>query len=271
MDEVLFNKYRDLIYSKTGITLSEKKNSLLTSRIAKRLRVLNVNNEEDYYDYLTQSKNTDEIIKFIDVISTNVTSFFREPDHFDLLEDLLDIYLSRNDGFPKIWCAASSSGEEPYSLAMTVANKFGDSGKSIQILATDISTEILEKASLGIYHEDQMSGVSDVYRKTYFDQLSSGVSISSYKVKEFLRDMVVFRRLNLSVTPLPLQGPLDIIFCRNVMIYFDDVVRQALVSNMFDLLKEGGVLVISHTESLVSLKSKFKIMAPSVYVKPRNA
>lgn len=265
MDSGLYNQFVQLIYARTGISLSDNKQLLISSRIAKRIRSLCLKGEQEYFDFITHQENGDELYHFIDAISTNVTGFFREPDHFHRLEELIDILLTREMREIRIWCAASSSGEEPYTIAMTVKEKLGKNSHLVKILATDISRAILKKASAGIYTADKLAAVPKAFVDKYFSKLNTH---DSYAIKPEIRDMIVFRELNLSEIPLPLKGPLDIIFCRNVMIYFDQPVKQALVDEFDRLLGAGGTLIISHTESLGGIQNNFKVMQASVYVKP---
>jgi len=266
MDQKIYNKIREIVYRKSGITLSEGKVALVRARLSKRMRVLNLASHKDYLDFVLNDSSGKEIISMIDAVSTNVTSFFREYNHFELLTDFLQHSLSKGQKRFRFWSAACSSGEEPYSMAMTIKNVAEKMALDIKILATDISTDILQHAVKGEYLEERLKGVSDSYRKTFFDKVIIE-NDTCFKVAPFLRNMVVFKHFNLSKVPFPMNGPMDIIFCRNVMIYFDNIVRQKLIDEFYRLLKPGGYLFIGHAESLSSIKTDLKSVKPTVYKK----
>lgn len=271
MNEALFNKFAKIAYDQAGVHLRPGKESLVSARVAKRLRALGLENPRDYLDFLEKDKSGEEIVQFLDVITTNFTSFFREPEHFDILTEVLKKWRSENQKRFRIWSAASSSGEEPYSIGMTVIEEFENSGCDIKILATDISTKVLQKASDGLYPTANIKGVSQNLSLKYFDKTSVETkrgTVPHLRVKKKLRDALVFKRLNLSKPPFPMTGPLDVVFCRNVMIYFDNKVRQRLVSEIERLLRPDGLLLIGHTETLTSLNTNFIAVKPSVYRKP---
>lgn len=261
MDHKLFQKFKNLIYEVSGIALSDDKEALVSTRISKRIRFLGLLSENEYYDYLLAQ--SDEVIHFIDVISTNVTHFFREAEHFKILADHLQHLASSGQKEIKIWCAASSSGEEPYTIGMTCHEVLSDLNIQYKILATDISTNVLKQAIEGAYSIDKLNNIPNNLQKKYFD-----LSLQTGVVKQFLKNHIFFRRLNLKNIPFPLKGPIDIIFCRNVMIYFDVNLKKRIVKNMFDLLRPGGMLVTSHTESLSGISKDFQVVKPSIFIKP---
>ena len=261
-----FEKFRTLIYEKCGITLGDQKVALVSARIAKRMRALDIDTPESYYDSVMHDKSGAELVQLIDAISTNFTSFFREPVHFELLSSLLKTWSGKGQHRFRIWCAAASTGEEPYTLAMTLRESIGNLGVDARILATDISTRVLQKCREGVYDAQRVSTMSVDLRKKYFDEVNDNGEVK-YEAKDTLRSLLVFRRLNLSTPPFPMQGPLDAVFCRNVMIYFDNHVRSRLVQEIHRVLKPGGYLMIGHAESLTGLDSQFKTERPSVYVK----
>lgn len=266
MERKTFDKFRTLIYTKCGITLGEQKEALVSARIAKRMRALNVDSHEQYYDAVIKDKTGAELVQLIDAISTNFTNFFREPIHFEILTDLLKKWKAQGQRRFRIWCAAASTGEEPYTLAMTANEAIGALGTDVKILATDISTRVLQTCHRGLYDDKRVATVSRDLRQRYFEELrDNGQAV--YEVKDSLRSLLVFRRLNLSTPPFPMRGPFDAVFCRNVMIYFDNQIRTRLVSEIHELLKPGGYLMIGHAESLTGLDTKFKTVRPSVYVK----
>ncbi|MDR2727927.1 MAG: protein-glutamate O-methyltransferase CheR [Chitinispirillales bacterium] len=267
MDKRTFDVLRKLIYDKSGITLGEGKEALVSARIGKRLRALDLASPEDYLKYLNSGECDDnEFVELLDVISTNVTSFFREPAHFDFMSNYIQKIVGEGQNKVRIWCAASSSGEEPYTLAMTFLENAEGFRGDCRILATDISTRILRQAKAGEYNEQKIQGVPPMLRSRYFSVLTEG-SGKVYKAKPEIADMITFSRLNLSKPPFPMKGPFDLIFCRNVMIYFDNAVRQKLLEQFERLLTPGGYLMVGHSESLAGLHTNLETVKPSVYYK----
>jgi len=233
MDKKTFDRIRELVYEKSGISLSESKESLVRARIGKRMRVLGIENHAEYLKRIIADESGDEIVHLLDVISTNVTSFFREPKHFDFLKEAFSKWLAAGQKRFRLWCAACSSGEEPYTMAMVLREvASGYNGIDIKILATDISTQALAKCKEGRYEEK--------------------------KVGTIPRPML---------KPFPMRGPLDNVFCRNVMIYFDNTVRKRLLDSIYKLLKPGGYLMVGHAESLTGMVSDFKTVHPAIYTK----
>ncbi len=268
MDRRTFDTFRKLIYDKSGITLGEGKEALVSARVGKRLRALGYDNYKDYLQFLTgdSEESESEFIEFLDVISTNVTSFFRENDHFVFMADYVKRMLSEGRDKVRIWCAASSSGEEPYTLAMTFLENATHFHGDCKILATDISTKILKMARAGRYPEAKMQGVSPQLRSKYFTHEGAGAN-KVYTVSDTLANMITFKRLNLSKPPFPMKGPFDLIFCRNVMIYFDNIVRKKLMDEFSRLLRPGGYLMVGHSESMAGMLCDMDTVQPSVYVK----
>ncbi|MFC1614472.1 CheR family methyltransferase [Gemmatimonadota bacterium] len=266
MDQRLFNKFRSLVYEQSGINLGSEKQALVCARVGKRMRTLCIQDHKEYYNRVLQDKTGRELISLLDVISTNVTNFFREEKHFGVLDELLRQWDDEGQTRFRIWCAASSTGEEPYTIAMTVREALGGNLKDTKILATDISTSVLEKAARGEYSENKLEKIPSHLLKRYLKKVTNG-SESYYQVKDTLRSLITFGRLNLSVNPYPLKGPFDVVFCRNVMIYFDNEVRKKVLDNIYQLLRPGGYLMVGHAESLTSLVSDFKSVMPSVYIK----
>ncbi len=260
-----FNQLRELVYARSGITLGPAKVALVSARIGKRLRALNLPDPETYLAYLGRSENQEEIVHLIDAISTNVTSFYREADHFDFLDQALRRWVASGQRVFKIWCAAASTGEEPYTLAMTVSEALQGSGAQAKILATDISTRVLEKCHEGIYSSEKVEPVPPKLRAKYFERTSGPDGTPHYTVSDSLKSLVAFNRLNLSVTPFPMTGPFDAIFIRNVMIYFDNDIRSRLLREAHRLLKPTGYLMVGHSEGLTGLVSDFKLERSSIY------
>ena len=267
MEKKDYSDLRDFIYSKSGISLSENKESLVSARIGKRLRTLGLNTPREYINILKNETDEAELIQFLDVISTNVTFFYREAAHFKLLSEIIKKWYNGGQKQFKIWCAASSSGEEPYTLAMTCLNAVNNDSKvDIKILGTDISTRILKTASEGIYPELAMKDVPKANLNKYFLKQNIDGAIF-YKAAPKIRDIITFKRLNLSVTPYPLKGPIDIVFCRNVMIYFDNPIKTKLVAEVHRILRPEGYLMVGHSESLTGITTGFKVIQPAAYQK----
>jgi chemotaxis protein methyltransferase CheR len=265
IDDRTFKHICSFVYEKCGITLTDKKRALVSARIRKRMRMLKLTSPTEYFNIIMNDETGLEVVLLLDAISTNVTSFYREPAHFDFLNQTVkDMTASGQTRF-RIWCAASSSGEEPYTIAFTFREAC-DRDVDVKILATDISTKVLALARDGIYEPVKLKGVPDHILKKYFTRSKEGKT-EQFCVKDGIKQMITFSRLNLVETPYPMKGPMDIIFCRNVMIYFDREVRKKLVEEFYRLIKPDGYLIVGHTESLVDVKTKFKRLGPSIYQK----
>jgi chemotaxis protein methyltransferase CheR len=265
-----FEKISRLVYQKCGINLHEGKKELVTARLGKRLREGNFRSFADYYRHVTTDEGTDELVRMIDSISTNLTYFFREESHFVSLSNILPLMLeiaAKEHKRPKlrIWSAGCSTGEEPYSLAITARECLNGQSADVKILATDISTSVLKTAVSGMYSEDKTKNVPLPLLKKYF-QRGTGNVTGYNRVHQMIRDMVSFKRFNLMDVP-PANTVFDAIFCRNVMIYFDKITQQTLVTNFYNSLTKGGYFFIGHSESLTSLSHNFKYIEPSVYRK----
>lgn len=268
-----FELIRRLVYSECGIKLNKEKRELVKSRLTKRLRKYGFNTFEEYYKYATDiDKTGNELVCLIDCISTNKTEFFREKAHFDFLDknflpDLIEE--KRKRGFYKLrgWSAGCSTGEEPFSMGITVYDNLDVSSRwDVKILGTDISTRVLEKAKQGIYEKEKLAGLPQEIIRTHFIR-SKGTDTTYYKVKEYLRRLVYFGRLNLMDEQYPFSGQFDFIFCRNVMIYFDKATQGKLVSKFYKYLAPGGCLLIGHSESLTGIPNHFEYIQPTIYRK----
>lgn len=265
-----FEKISRLVYEQCGIFLHEGKKELVKARLSKRLRAGNYKSFSDYYHYVTTEEGTDELISMLDSISTNLTSFFREESHFLRLRHIIQ---SVNDksGLQgaknkfKIWSAGCSTGEEAYTLAITILEAASSRPFDSSILATDISTKVLRIADAGIYAQDRVKGIATPLLKKYF-QVGTGRSEGQVRVKSELKKMIEFRRFNL-MDRFGTSQEYDVIFCRNVMIYFDKKTQNDLVNKFYDSLKSGGYFFVGHSESLTGLKHHFKYVEPSVYQK----
>lgn len=266
MDKRVFERLRAIIYEKSGIALHEGKEALVCARLRKRMRVLGIQDYREYLRRVSNDKGGEETTGLIDAISTNVTSFFREPVHFEFLGGAMGEWLAAGQTRFRFWSAACSTGEEPYSLAMTLLEVANGQAIDMRILATDISTQAIDKAVRGSYDEQKIGPVPPQLKNRYFDRRADPKG-ASYTVKGALARPVLFRRLNLSAVPFPMSGPMDAIFCRNVLIYFDQATRKRLLDEMHRLLKRGGFLMVGHAESLTGMISDFKPVRPSIYVK----
>ena len=261
------------VYDKFGIKLGDQKKTLIIERLQKILRIGGFANFKQYFDYIISEPTGEAILTFIDKVSTHHTFFFRENDHFEYMNNhalphLVNKYKQAGEAVDiKIWCAGCSSGEEPYSVAMCV-NEYIENNRlkpaDISILATDISVASLEKASDGIYQAPSLAHVPPLYRQKYFNAPASD---GNFCIKPFLRDMILFRRLNLMRDDYPFRGLFDIIFCRNVMIYFDAPTRSSLIGRFHRYTKEEGYLFIGHSESISRSTLIYKYIKPAVYQK----
>ncbi|MBN2106480.1 MAG: methyltransferase domain-containing protein [Deltaproteobacteria bacterium] len=266
MDHQTFNTFREIVYVNSGIALNDTKEAMVSARIAKRMRAIGIETHEQYLQFLLQEESGNEITHFLDVISTNVTSFFREPSHFEFLAKNVENWIAKGKDRIRIWCAAASTGEEPYSIAMTLLDAAGGRNVDMRILATDISTSALSRAKKGMYSSSALEGVPELYKRRFFVRQKQNNEIV-YTVADVLKNIIVFRRLNLSKPPFPMTGRLDIVFCRNVMIYFDNSVRSRLVNEIHRLLVPSGYLLTGHAEGLTSVKTELRCLEPSIYQK----
>ncbi len=266
MDVASFNKFRRIIYEKSGISLGPGKKSLVSSRISRRMRILGIYDSRDYLEYVIKDHTGDEIIQLLDVISTNVTHFFRQPDHYEFLSSLFTEWLNEGQRKFRFWSAACSTGEEPYSIAMKLLESTNGEKVDLKILATDISLNVLQKAVQGNYHVEKMSNLPDEIIKKFFKQTQTSGEMN-YEIMKQVKDLVLFKRLNLSNPPFPMRGPFDAIFCCNVLIYFDDSVRVKLLKHIKQLLKSGGYLFVGYSENISHLTKDFESVRPSVYKK----
>ena len=269
MHQSTFERFCEIVYEKSGIAINSNKIALVTARVGKRMRELGLNDDREYLNLVLEDPNGEEIVHLLDVISTNVTSFFREKTHFDFFAETIAQWYSQGQRKFRFWCAAASTGEEPYSIAMTFLDKIGTGVTNMKILATDISTRVLAQCNEGVYSKQKLAGVPQSMVTRFFNY-NHDRKESMFEVKNELRNIITFSRLNLSKPPFPMQGPLDAIFCRNVMIYFDNSVRKNLLAECYRLLKPEGYLFVGHAESLTGLLIGFKAVMPSVYVKPRQ-
>ncbi len=269
-----FGRLSAFVHEHCGIKLPPSKKTMLEARLRRRLRALDMKSYDEYCEYLFgPGGRTDEIVRMIDLVTTNKTDFFREPAHFEfLVRNCLPEFCdpARGGGWRKlsVWSAGCSTGEEPYTLAMVLSD-FADTrpGFRFSILATDISTKVLEKAALGIYDEERADPVPSVMKRKYLLK-SRDRSKGLVRVGPALRALVDFRRLNLMDEEFGLREPLDVIFCRNVIIYFDKATQEGLVNRFARHLAPGGYLFLGHSETLCGMDAPLVQMAPTVYRRP---
>jgi chemotaxis protein methyltransferase CheR len=261
-----YQRFCTLIYDESGIALGKQKHSLLASRLSKRLRDLGLATFTEYYEIVTGDRTSEEVTRMLDLISTNKTDFFREPKHFDFLRQQILPELEGAKSI-RIWSSACSTGEEPYTIAMTLCDGIRSLAQwDIKILASDLSTCALAKATSGTYDEERVRSVPIETIKQHFLR-GHGDSAGLIKVKSHLASMIKFQRMNLMDDHFPIKTPLDLIFCRNVMIYFDQATQGRLVNKFHHYLKPGGYLFIGHSESLQWVKHPFETVAPTIFRK----
>jgi chemotaxis protein methyltransferase CheR len=271
LSEEDFKRISDVIYTHCGINLHDGKKSLVRARLAKLVRTSKHKTFKGYIDYVLSPEGRGEFSSLVDSISTNLTSFFREKNHFDFLTDTYLDRLSKEKEKTsqlkiRAWSAGCSSGEEPYTMAIVLQDYFGKSGQwDIKILATDVSTRVLEKAQMGTYDRERVAPLSqEQLRKYMVPNVIEGRKV--YQVSAALKNIIKFRYLNL-MEKWPFDTAFDFIFCRNVMIYFDKQTQGKLVNRYWDYLNKGGILFVGHSESLAGIQHKYKYVLPAVYQK----
>ena len=261
-----FVRIRRMVYEHCGLNLTDGKEGLVRSRLAKRLRKLAIPSFEQYVGLLQQKDARDEFLAMVDALTTNQTSFFREPSHFEFLRTQVLPSLASEHRPIRIWSAGCSSGEEPYSVAILLRESIADPARcDCRILATDISSRMLDFAREGVYDSGALEKVPALYRNKYF--AADGRDRSPrFRVIDSLRHMIRFARLNL-MAQWPMRGLFDLVLCRNVMIYFDKPTQAALVKRFWAILKEGGYLLVGHSENLTRFTQDFTYVQPATYVK----
>ena len=255
-----FERVRALIYARAGISLASSKQEMVYSRIARRLRATGFKSFDDYLNALETGRMEEEWESFTNALTTNLTSFFREEHHFPILKD----FVKNRTGGVEIWCSASSTGEEPYSIAITLCEAFNSLTPNAKIVATDIDTNVLNTAQNGVYSMDKLEKVGAERLRKYF-QKGTGNNQGMARVRKELRDMITYRQLNLLDESWPLRGGFDAIFCRNVMIYFDKQTQGKILSKFERLLKPDGLLFAGHSENFQYVSNAFKLRGKTVY------
>jgi chemotaxis protein methyltransferase CheR len=255
-----FERVRVLIYQRAGIALAESKQEMVYSRLARRLRATGIRSFQSYLDGLESKPDTDEWEAFTNALTTNLTSFFREEHHFPILAEHV-----RTCKEPvTIWCSASSTGEEPYSIAMTLCETLGSLASQAQIIATDIDTNVLETAANGVYPIERVERLSPERIKRFFLK-GKGKQEGLVRVRPELRQMVTFKQLNLLSDSWPVKGPFDAIFCRNVMIYFDKPTQGKILNRFVPLMKPDALLFAGHSENFLYVSDAFRLRGKTVY------
>jgi chemotaxis protein methyltransferase CheR len=260
-----FDHIREILYVKAGIRLADSKDSMVYSRLARRLRALKIPTFSKYLLFLHQ--NPVEEQSFINALTTNLTSFFREKHHFPVLE----AYLRTHPGKKRIWCAASSTGEEPYSIAMTVAKTYKSFVTEVEIIASDIDSAVLELASSGVYAQSSIKNLNQDICKQFL-QRGKGSNAGKVRVVPELRNMVDFRQINLTHTNWNIEPQVDVLFCRNVMIYFDKTTQVEILSRMVALMPADGLYIAGHSETFTGAGHLVTLIGKTVYqpAKGRN-
>ena len=255
-----FERVRKLIYKHAGISLAPIKQDMVYSRLARRLRALGDTTFEQYLAHL-ESNDEAEWETFVNSLTTNLTSFFREAHHFDILVRHLRELKQRPI---RIWCSAASTGEEPYTLAMTACEAFDTLTPPVAIIASDIDTNVLATAEKGVYPMERVEKLSTDRLRRFFLK-GSGAQAGYVRVRPELQKLLSFTRINLLDARLPLQGPFDVMFCRNVMIYFDKPTQYAILKKFAPLLREDGLLFAGHSESFLHAADVFRSLGRTVY------
>lgn len=257
-----FERVRKLIYQHAGISLSPVKQDMVYSRLARRLRATGKQTFVDYLDALEKNGGS-EWEFFVNSLTTNLTSFFREPHHFPIFAEHLQKIANRRP--IRIWCSAASTGEEPYSIAMTVSETLGAATTQVSIIASDLDTSVLATAQKGVYPAERVEKLSPERLRKFFLR-GSGSQEGYVAVRPELKQMIEFCRINLLDPSYPIKGPLDIIFCRNVMIYFDKPTQYKILSRFAPLLSPDGLMFAGHSESFLHAADLFRSTGKTVYV-----
>lgn len=269
-----YHLIRDLVYAKFGINLTEEKRSLIVGRLQSIVKKLGLHSFAEYHEYVLRDSSGSALNTLVNRISTNHTFFYREPRHYDFLTQtvLPDLVGNRRTTTPiklRIWCAGCSSGEEPYTLSIFLNEFVSKTGATwdVRILATDISDHVLKVAQSGKYRDENISKLPDRLRKKYFQSCGE----NEWRVSAAVRKPILFRRFNLMRKDFPFKGKFDVIFCRNVMIYFDNETKHALAERFYEVTKDDGYLFIGHSETLGRHASSYQYVCPATYRKERES
>ncbi|WP_340607678.1 protein-glutamate O-methyltransferase CheR [Xenorhabdus bharatensis] len=261
LSDAHFERICQFIYQRAGIVLAKNKREMVYNRLVRRLRVLGFDDFGQYLSILEQNSYSKEWELFVNALTTNLTAFFREAHHFPILAAHAG---KKNGGTYRVWSAAASTGEEPYSIAMTLCDALGHRSNRIKIIASDIDTQVLEKARQGIYRLDELQHLSDSQKKKYFFK-GVGFYEGYARVRPVLTEMVSFQHLNLLDSEWALEGKFDAIFCRNVMIYFDKKTQERILRHFVNFLKPDGLLFAGHSENVTQISREFYLQGQTVY------
>ena len=256
-----FERVRALIYKRAGISLADSKQEMVYSRLARRLRATGIVSFVHYLDELEAGRLGDEWESFTNALTTNLTSFFREAHHFPLLAE--HVKKAREQPIT-IWCSAASTGEEPYSIAMTMCEAFNSLTPPVQIIATDIDTNVLSTGERGVYGIERIDKLAPERARRFFLR-GRGEQEGMVRVRPELRQLITFRQLNLLADGWPLKGQFDVIFCRNVMIYFDKATQRKILARFVPLMKPDGLLFAGHSENFLYVSESLKLRGKTVY------
>jgi chemotaxis protein methyltransferase CheR len=254
-----FDRVRALIYERAGIALADSKQEMVYSRLARRLRATGIVSFVTYLDTLERQHESAEWEAFVNALTTNLTSFFREAHHFPILAEHVKQRKEVN-----VWCSAASTGEEPYSIAITLCEAYGTLTPPAQIIATDIDTNVLNVAAAGVYPMERVDKMSPERLKRYFLR-GTGAQSGMVRLRPELRKLITFRQLNLLADQWQLNGAFDVIFCRNVMIYFDKPTQGKILAKFVPLMKPDGLLFAGHSENFLYVSDALKLRGKTVY------
>jgi len=258
-----FEQVQAKLYELAGIRLDTSKDAMVYSRLVRRIRNLKVGGFANYFAYLENTPS--ETQEFINALTTNLTSFFREPHHFDILKEFLQVHT----GNLRIWCVASSTGEEAYSIAMAVAEHYGRFDTPVEIIASDIDTHVLTAAAAGVYKRERIASIGPQRCKQFF-QRGTGSQDGKVRVVPELKRMIEFAKINLLDTSWPVRSAVDVIFCRNVMIYFDKQTQLALLTRLVTLLPADGLYIAGHSENFTSFPQVVRLAGQTTYYPVRR-
>ncbi|AXA90107.1 CheR family methyltransferase [Massilia sp. YMA4] len=256
-----FERVRGMIYKRAGIALADSKQEMVYSRLARRLRATGISSFVKYLDDLEAGRLGNEWEAFTNALTTNLTSFFRESHHFPLLAE----HVKKHRGEQlNIWCSASSTGEEPYSIAITVCEAFGSLTPPVHIIATDIDTNVLATAANGVYPIERIDKLTPEQQRKFFLK-GKGDKAGLVRARPELRQLITYRQLNLLDEKWDIRGPFDVIFCRNVMIYFDKATQRKILSRFVPLMKPDALLFAGHSENFLYVSDSLKLRGKTVY------
>ena len=265
-----FEHIRDLVGERTGIVLSDHKITMVYGRLSRRLRQLKISTFSQYLKLL-EDETGQELVEFTNALTTNLTSFFREPHHFEYLKDaaLPSLIKHRPSRRLRLWSAGCSTGEEPYSIGITLHEAMESQLRNwdVKILATDLDTNVVQKGKNGVYEQERVNGIEDKRLRKWFRK-GRDIHAGKVSVSENIRQMITFKQLNL-LHEWPMKGPFDIIFCRNVVIYFGKETQRELFNRYADMLANDGYLFIGHSENLHKISDRFQLIGKTIYRKVR--